>query len=123
MPVGIHMGQLQAGLNLVETERRIRKLMNGQFQGKTVLLGLDDMDIFKGIGLKVLALEQLMREHPELCFLSIFLCHSLVNSLNKVLSTAASQGCCRHRSDTSFETENCGLSPLGKEASPGGASF
>lgn len=66
MPVGIHMGQLRAGLNLEETEQRIREL-NGQFQGKTVLLGLDDMDIFKGIGLKMLAVEQMMSQHPELC--------------------------------------------------------
>lgn len=64
MPVGIHMGQLQAGLNLAETEEKIAEL-NAQFKGKTVLLGLDDMDIFKGIGLKLLALEQLLSEHPD----------------------------------------------------------
>lgn len=64
MPVGIHMGQLQAGLNLPETEKKIAEL-NEQFKGKIVLLGLDDMDIFKGIGLKLLALEQLLNEHPD----------------------------------------------------------
>ncbi|KAI5064229.1 hypothetical protein GOP47_0020899 [Adiantum capillus-veneris] len=64
MPVGIHMGQLLAGLNLPETEHKIAEL-NEEFKGKTVLLGLDDMDIFKGIGLKLLALEQLLNEHPD----------------------------------------------------------
>lgn len=64
MPVGIHMGQLRTGLNLPETEKKIAEL-NEQFKGKTVLLGLDDMDIFKGIGLKLLALEQLLSEHPD----------------------------------------------------------
>ncbi|MCO5604017.1 hypothetical protein L7F22_058174 [Adiantum nelumboides] len=64
MPVGIHMGQLQAGLNLPETEQKIAEL-NEQFKGKTVLLGLDDMDIFKGIALKLLALEQLLKERTD----------------------------------------------------------
>ena len=36
-----------------------------QFKGKTVLIGVDDMDLFKGIELKLLALEQLLRRHPE----------------------------------------------------------
>ncbi|KAH7428543.1 hypothetical protein KP509_09G006300 [Ceratopteris richardii] len=64
MPVGIHMGQLQAGLNLLETEQKIAEL-NEQFKGKTVLLGLDDMDIFKGIGLKLLVIEQLLKERVD----------------------------------------------------------
>ncbi|KAH7423229.1 hypothetical protein KP509_12G045300 [Ceratopteris richardii] len=64
MAVGIHMGQLQAGLNLSETEEKIAEL-NDQFKGKVVLLGLDDMDIFKGIGLKLLAFEQLLKERDH----------------------------------------------------------
>lgn len=64
MPVGIHMSQLEAGLNLPATEQKIAEL-NEQFKGKTVLLGLDDMDIFKGIGLKLLALEQLLKERAD----------------------------------------------------------
>lgn len=64
MPVGIHMGQLQAGLNLDDTEEMVGEL-NAQFKGRTVLLGLDDMDIFKGIALKLLALEQLLTEHVD----------------------------------------------------------
>lgn len=64
MPVGIHMGQLRDRLNLPDTQVRIDEL-NKQFKEKVVLLGVDDMDIFKGIGLKLLAMEQLLNEHPE----------------------------------------------------------
>ncbi|CAK9223018.1 unnamed protein product [Sphagnum troendelagicum] len=62
LPVGIHMGQLRVGLHLPDTKWRISELQ-AQFEGKTVLLGMDDMDIFKGIGLKLLALEQLLSQH------------------------------------------------------------
>jgi trehalose 6-phosphate synthase/phosphatase len=64
MPVGIHMGQFDASLKLADTQWRIGELKE-QFKGKTVLLGVDDMDIFKGIGLKFLALEEMLRQHPE----------------------------------------------------------
>ncbi|KAJ7555141.1 hypothetical protein O6H91_05G024000 [Diphasiastrum complanatum] len=64
MPVGIHMGQLEAGLRHSDTEWRIGEL-KAQFDGKIVLLGVDDMDIFKGIGLKFLAMEELLNQHPK----------------------------------------------------------
>lgn len=64
MPVGVHMGQLAAGLQLADTEWRVGEL-KAQFEGKTILLGVDDMDIFKGIGLKLLAMETMLRQHPE----------------------------------------------------------
>ncbi|RAL47822.1 hypothetical protein DM860_011407 [Cuscuta australis] len=66
LPVGIHMGQLQRVLSLPETEAKVVELLS-QFngQGRTMLLGVDDMDIFKGISLKILAMEQLLLQHPE----------------------------------------------------------
>ncbi|EYU30144.1 hypothetical protein ABFS82_05G047900 [Erythranthe guttata] len=64
LPVGIHMGQLQSVLSLPETESKVAELIN-QFKGKTMLLGVDDMDIFKGISLKLLAMEQLLSQNPE----------------------------------------------------------
>jgi len=64
LPVGIHMGQLESVLNLADTEWRVRELRD-QFKGKKLLLGVDDMDIFKGISLKILAMEQLLKIHPE----------------------------------------------------------
>ena len=30
-----------------------------------MLLGVDDMDIFKGINLKLLAMEQMLKQHPD----------------------------------------------------------
>lgn len=64
LPVGIHMGQLQSVMDLPETEIRVTELRD-QFKGRSVLLGVDDMDIFKGISLKLLSMEQLLEQHPE----------------------------------------------------------
>ncbi|WOL11129.1 putative alpha,alpha-trehalose-phosphate synthase [Canna indica] len=64
MPVGIHMGQLQSVLRLPDKEWRVNELRQ-QFDGKTVLLGVDDMDIFKGINLKLLAFEHMLKLHPK----------------------------------------------------------
>nr|CAD1826555.1 unnamed protein product [Ananas comosus var. bracteatus] len=66
LPVGIHMGQLRSVLALRATELKVAELIR-QFcdKGRTLLLGVDDMDIFKGISLKLLAFEQLLAQHPE----------------------------------------------------------
>ncbi|KAJ8633870.1 hypothetical protein MRB53_027206 [Persea americana] len=64
LPVGIHMGQLQSVMNLSETVSKVAELRD-QFRNQTVLLGVDDMDIFKGISLKLLAMEQLLIHHPD----------------------------------------------------------
>ncbi|CAH2066066.1 unnamed protein product, partial [Thlaspi arvense] len=66
LPVGIHMGQLQSVLSLPETETKVKELIDRYCRkGRTMLLGVDDMDIFKGITLKLLAMEQLLTQHPE----------------------------------------------------------
>ncbi|XP_075484758.1 alpha,alpha-trehalose-phosphate synthase [UDP-forming] 5-like [Primulina tabacum] len=65
LPVGIHMRQLCSVLALQETESKIAELRD-KFRGRTVLLGVDDMDIFKGISLKLLAFEQLLNQHPDM---------------------------------------------------------
>ncbi|KAE8807507.1 alpha,alpha-trehalose-phosphate synthase [Hordeum vulgare] len=66
LPVGIHLVQLQSVLNLPETGLKVAELMK-QFcgRGRILMLGVDDMDIFKGISLKLLAFEQLLVQHPE----------------------------------------------------------
>ncbi|XP_077252252.1 putative alpha,alpha-trehalose-phosphate synthase [UDP-forming] 7 [Tasmannia lanceolata] len=64
MPVGVHMGQLENVLSLADKEWKVGELRQ-RFEGKTVLLGVDDMDIFKGINLKMLAMEQLLKSHPK----------------------------------------------------------
>eukprot|EP00245_Coleochaete_scutata_P002475 TRINITY_DN1327_c0_g1_i1.p1 TRINITY_DN1327_c0_g1~~TRINITY_DN1327_c0_g1_i1.p1 ORF type:complete len:882 (+),score=159.40 TRINITY_DN1327_c0_g1_i1:458-3103(+) len=64
MPVGVHLPQLVQGLKKSDTEWRIGELKS-QFEGKNVLLGVDDVDVFKGLGLKLLAFESLLKTHPE----------------------------------------------------------
>lgn len=64
MPVGIHMGQIESVLKLADKDWRVGELKQ-QFEGKTVLLGVDDMDIFKGVDLKLLAMEQMLKQHPK----------------------------------------------------------
>ncbi|CAN4105647.1 unnamed protein product [Withania somnifera] len=64
MPVGIHMGQIETVLQLADKERGVGELKQ-QFEGKTVLLGVDDMDIFKGVNFKLLALEEMLKQHPK----------------------------------------------------------
>ncbi|KAL9669052.1 hypothetical protein QQ045_006593 [Rhodiola kirilowii] len=64
MPVGIHMGQIKSVLNQADKEWRLGELRH-QFEGKTVLLGADDMDIFKGVNFKILAMEQMLKQHPK----------------------------------------------------------
>lgn len=65
LPVGVHMGRLESVLNLPTTSAKVKEIKQ-QFEGKNLILGVDDMDIFKGISLKLLALEQLLQQHPEL---------------------------------------------------------
>ncbi|KAJ8761972.1 hypothetical protein K2173_006574 [Erythroxylum novogranatense] len=64
MPVGIHMGQIESVLSQADKEWRVEELRQ-QFEGKTVLLGVDDMDIFKGLNLKLLAMEHLLKQHRK----------------------------------------------------------
>ncbi|CAM8896296.1 unnamed protein product [Rhodiola kirilowii] len=64
MPVGIHMGQIESVLNQADKDWRVGELRQ-QFEGKTVLLGVDDMDIFKGVNFKILAMEQMLKQHPK----------------------------------------------------------
>ncbi|CAN7053243.1 unnamed protein product [Brassica rapa subsp. trilocularis] len=66
LPVGIHMGQLRSVLSLPETENKVKELIEEYSKkGRRMLLGVDDMDIFKGITLKLLAMEQMLTQHPE----------------------------------------------------------
>jgi trehalose 6-phosphate synthase/phosphatase len=44
---------------------RKRRLLDGPFAGKTILLGIDRLDYIKGIPHKMLAFEQLLELHPE----------------------------------------------------------
>ena len=65
LPVGIHMGQLESALNLPSTSIKVKEIQE-QFKGKKIILGVDDMDIFKGLSLKLLAMEHLLQHYEEL---------------------------------------------------------
>lgn len=65
LPVGIHLGRLESVLSLPSTYTKIKEIQE-KFKGKKVILGVDDMDIFKGISLKLLAFEQLLQQHQDL---------------------------------------------------------
>ncbi|XP_061371403.1 probable alpha,alpha-trehalose-phosphate synthase [UDP-forming] 9 isoform X2 [Gastrolobium bilobum] len=65
LPVGIHMGRLESVLNLSSTSAKLKEVQE-EFKGRKVILGVDDMDIFKGINLKLLAVEQLLLQNPDL---------------------------------------------------------
>ncbi|KAK3435514.1 probable alpha,alpha-trehalose-phosphate synthase [UDP-forming] 11 [Eucalyptus grandis] len=64
-PVGIHMGQLQSDLSMESTAKKAKELKE-QYEGKIVMVGVDDLDIFKGISLKFLAMGRLLESQPEL---------------------------------------------------------
>ncbi|KAG5597278.1 hypothetical protein H5410_038510 [Solanum commersonii] len=64
MPVGIHMGHIESMKKIADKELKFKELKQ-QFEGKTVLLGVDDLDIFKGINLKLLAMEHMLKQHPS----------------------------------------------------------
>ncbi|XP_071685705.1 probable alpha,alpha-trehalose-phosphate synthase [UDP-forming] 8 [Rutidosis leptorrhynchoides] len=65
LPVGIHMGRLESVLSLSITSSKVKEIAQ-RFKGKKLIVGVDDMDIFKGISLKLLAFECLLQMHPEL---------------------------------------------------------
>jgi trehalose 6-phosphate synthase/phosphatase len=64
MPTGVKPERLLAGFGWSDTKWR-RGELAAQFAGKTVLIAVDDMDIFKGIELKLQAFEQVLVHHPE----------------------------------------------------------
>jgi len=64
MPTGIKPERLLDGFKWADTEWR-RGELEAKFKGKTVLVGVDDMDTFKGIELKLQAFEELLDLHPE----------------------------------------------------------
>ncbi|CAI9098680.1 OLC1v1035366C3 [Oldenlandia corymbosa var. corymbosa] len=64
LPVGIHIGELESIKSSPETAEKVKQLKQ-KYEGKTLMLGVDDMDMFKGISLKFMAMGQLLDEHPE----------------------------------------------------------
>ncbi|GBF90542.1 trehalose-6-phosphate synthase phosphatase, partial [Raphidocelis subcapitata] len=64
MPTGVNPARLLSGFDWPEFRWR-RGELRSQFEGRKLLLGLDDMDVFKGIELKLQAFERVLEDHPE----------------------------------------------------------
>ncbi|KAG5407901.1 hypothetical protein IGI04_014020 [Brassica rapa subsp. trilocularis] len=65
LPIGIQMGRLESVLNLPATAEKLKEIQE-KYRGKKVILGVDDMDIFKGLSLKILAVEHLLQQYPSM---------------------------------------------------------
>ncbi|KNA06858.1 hypothetical protein SOVF_177210 [Spinacia oleracea] len=65
LPVGLQLRRLEVAMNHPSASVKVKEIQK-QFEGKKIILGVDDMDIFKGISLKLLAAEHLLNQHPEL---------------------------------------------------------
>lgn len=65
LAAGVHVGRLESTLKLPATINKVQEI-ESTYSGKLVILGVDDMDIFKGISLKLLGLELLLERTPKL---------------------------------------------------------
>ncbi|CAI9293610.1 unnamed protein product [Lactuca saligna] len=65
LPVGIHMGEIESVKSSPETATKVLELKQ-KYNGKVVVVGVDDMDMFKGISLKFLAFGKLLEDYPTL---------------------------------------------------------
>lgn len=65
LPIGVNVEHLQSVLRLQCTSSKVQEIQK-KFEGKKLILGMDDMDIFKGISLKLLAFELLLQQNPDL---------------------------------------------------------
>ena len=65
LPLGIHLGKVENVLNIPSTSVKVKEF-EGKFKGKHIIVGVDDMNLFKAISLKLLAFEQLLRKYENL---------------------------------------------------------
>ncbi|KAL9243158.1 hypothetical protein vseg_017082 [Gypsophila vaccaria] len=65
LAVGVQLRRLEAAMNHPSVSIKVKE-MQKQFDGKKMIIGVDDMDIFQGISLKLLAIEHLLKQHPGL---------------------------------------------------------
>ncbi|XP_062196157.1 probable alpha,alpha-trehalose-phosphate synthase [UDP-forming] 9 [Phragmites australis] len=65
LSVGVDMGQLRGVLSSPETAAKAKEIAT-KYAGRQLLLGVDDVDMFKGVGLKLSAMEKLLESRTEL---------------------------------------------------------
>ncbi|MBA0736598.1 hypothetical protein Gogos_010134 [Gossypium gossypioides] len=65
LPAGIHMGQLESMMS-EESTLRMAKELKHKYEGKIMMVGVDDLDLFKGIPQKFSAMGELLETNLEL---------------------------------------------------------
>ncbi|XP_062193000.1 probable alpha,alpha-trehalose-phosphate synthase [UDP-forming] 9 [Phragmites australis] len=65
LSVGVDMGHLREVLSFPETAAKAKEIAT-KYMGRQLFLGVDDVDLFKGIGLKLSAMERLLELRTEL---------------------------------------------------------
>ncbi|XVF34293.1 hypothetical protein REPUB_Repub18cG0047000 [Reevesia pubescens] len=65
LPAGIHMDQLESVMSEESTVRKAKELKE-KYEGKTLMVGVDDLDVFKGIAQKFSAMGELLETNREL---------------------------------------------------------
>ena len=63
-PIGIDPGRFTSAIRTDEVQEHIRELRE-RFRGRKVMLGVDRLDMIKGIPHKLLAFEKFLNENPE----------------------------------------------------------
>ncbi|KAK4398279.1 Alpha,alpha-trehalose-phosphate synthase [UDP-forming] 1 [Sesamum angolense] len=63
-PIGIDSGRFIRALEIPEVQENIREL-KARFAGRKVMLGVDRLDMIKGIPQKILAFEKFLEENPD----------------------------------------------------------
>ena len=63
-PIGIDPDRFTAALESPEVRANVAQLLN-RYAGRKVMLGVDRLDMIKGIPQKLLAFEKFLEEHPE----------------------------------------------------------
>ena len=64
MPTGVNPDRWLSACSWADTQWRIGEL-RAEYKDKMVLIGVDDMDVFKGIELKLAAFQEVLVHHPE----------------------------------------------------------
>ena len=64
MPTGVNPDRWLSACSWADTQWRIGEL-RAEYRDKMVLIGVDDMDVFKGIELKLAAFQEVLVHHPE----------------------------------------------------------
>ncbi|XP_021275944.1 probable alpha,alpha-trehalose-phosphate synthase [UDP-forming] 11 [Herrania umbratica] len=65
LPAGIHMGQLESVMSEDSTVKKAKALKE-KYEGKIMMVGVDDLDLFKGITQKFSAMGELLETNQEL---------------------------------------------------------